>query len=143
MLHDEPEILEEIRAANQRFYDAFNELSIERMDDVWENSDRAMCVHPGWTPIIGWQPIRESWVRIFDNANLMQFSVRYLNVVVQGEFGLRDLRRGHHQRGAGARRQFLHLRHQLLRPQRGWLENDRPPRLSWRLTASTNFVFSS
>ena len=87
MLNDEPEILEEIRAANQRFYDAFNELSIERMDEVWENSDRAMCVHPGWTPIVGWQPIRESWARIFDNANLMQFSVRYLNVVVQGEFG--------------------------------------------------------
>ena len=55
MLNDEPEILEEIRAANQRFYDAFNELSIERMDEVWENSDRAMCVHPGWTPIVGWQ----------------------------------------------------------------------------------------
>lgn len=87
MLNDEPEIVEEIRSANQRFYDAFNELSIERMEEVWETSDRAMCVHPGWTPIVGWDTIRESWVRIFDNANLMQFSVRYLNVVVQGDFG--------------------------------------------------------
>ena len=87
MTNDEPEILEEIRAANQRFYDAFNTLDIARMDEVWENSDRALCVHPGWTPIVGWQPIRESWERIFDNANLMQFSVRYLNVVVQGDFG--------------------------------------------------------
>ncbi len=87
MLNDEPEILEEIRAANQRFYDAFNELSIERMDEVWESSDRAMCVHPGWTPIVGWDTIRESWVRIFDNANLMHFNVRYLNIIVQGEFG--------------------------------------------------------
>ena len=87
MTDAEPEITEEIRAANQRFYDAFNTLDIERMDDVWENSDRALCVHPGWTPLVGWQSIRESWERIFDNANLMQFSVRYLNVVVQGEFG--------------------------------------------------------
>ena len=87
MLNEEPEIIEEIRAANQRFYDAFNELSIERMDEVWEGSDRAMCVHPGWTPIVGWPTIRESWVRIFDNANLMQFTVRYLNIVAQGEFG--------------------------------------------------------
>ena len=83
----EPEIVEEIRAANQRFYDAFNTLDIERMADVWETSGRALCVHPGWTPIVGWPTIRESWERIFDNANLMQFSVRYLNVVVQGDFG--------------------------------------------------------
>ena len=87
MYNEEPEIVEEIRAANQRFYDAFNELSIERMEEVWETSERAMCVHPGWTPIVGWDTIRESWVRIFDNANLMQFTVRYLNVVAQGEFG--------------------------------------------------------
>ena len=87
MTDAEPEIVEEIRAANQRFYDAFNTLDIERMADVWETSDRALCVHPGWTPIVGWPTIRESWERIFDNANLMQFSVRYLNVVVQGDFG--------------------------------------------------------
>ena len=87
MLNDEPEIVEEIRAANQRFYDAFNTLDIGRMEDVWETSERALCVHPGWTPLVGWQPIRESWERIFDNANLMQFSVRYLNAVVQGDFG--------------------------------------------------------
>ena len=87
MTDAEPEIVEEIRAANQRFYDAFNTLDIERMEDVWETSERALCVHPGWTPIVGWQTIRESWERIFDNANLMQFSVRYLNVVVQGDFG--------------------------------------------------------
>ena len=87
MLSDEPEIVEEIRAANQSFYDAFNTLDIQRMEEVWETSGRALCVHPGWTPIVGWETIRESWVRIFDNANLMQFSVRYLNVVVQGDFG--------------------------------------------------------
>lgn len=87
MTDAEPEIVEEIRAANQRFYDAFNTLDIDRMTDVWEPSDRALCVHPGWTPIVGWQTIRESWERIFDNANLMQFSVRYLNIVVQGDFG--------------------------------------------------------
>ena len=87
MTDAEPEIVEEIRAANQRFYDAFNTLDIGRMEDVWETSERVLCVHPGWTPIVGWPTIRESWVRIFDNANLMQFSVRYLNVVVQGDFG--------------------------------------------------------
>lgn len=87
MINDEPETIEEIRAANQRFYDAFNALSIEKMDAIWETSGRALCVHPGWSPLVGWPPIRESWERIFDNANLMQFSIRYLNVIMQGDFG--------------------------------------------------------
>ena len=87
MQQPEPEIVEEIKAANQRFYDAFSALDIDGMDRVWENSERAMCVHPGWSPLVGWESIRMSWDRIFQNANLMQFQVRYLNVVVQGEFG--------------------------------------------------------
>ena len=87
MFDSEPEIIEELRAANQRFYDAFNELSVERMDDIWEHSDRALCVHPGWQPLVGWQPVRESWKRIFDTANMMQFNIRYLNVVIEGDFG--------------------------------------------------------
>ena len=51
----EPEIVEEIKAANQRFYDAFSDLDIAGMDPVWENSERAMCVHPGWSPLVGWE----------------------------------------------------------------------------------------
>ena len=41
---------------------------------LWGAEDLARC-------------IRQSWARIFDNANLMQFNIRNLNVVVQGEFG--------------------------------------------------------
>jgi len=82
-----PEIVEELKAVNQRFYDAFSDLDISVMDNVWEDSIRVVCVHPGWTPLIGWEAVRMSWDRIFQNANLMQFQVRYLNIVVQGEFG--------------------------------------------------------
>jgi ketosteroid isomerase-like protein len=94
MLDAEPEIVEELKAANQRFYDAFNELSLERMDDIWEDSERVMCVHPGWPPLVGWQPVRDSWQRIFENANMMQFNIRYLNVVVHGDFGYVTCREG-------------------------------------------------
>ena len=87
MYNAEPEIVEELKTANLRFYDAFTELGIQYMDEIWEDSDRALCVHPGWQPLVGWQPIRESWERIFASANLMQFNIRYLNVVVQGNFG--------------------------------------------------------
>ena len=67
----EPEIVEEIKAANQRFYDAFSDLDIAGMDRVWENSERAMCVHPGWSPLVGWESVRMSWERIFQNLSLI------------------------------------------------------------------------
>ena len=83
----EPEIVEEIKAANQRFYDAFSDLDISAMDRIWENSDRAMCVHPGWSPLIGWEAVRMSWDRIFQNTSLMLFNIGYINAVVVGDCG--------------------------------------------------------
>ena len=73
-----------VKAANQRFYDAFGALDIQQMDDVWESSDQALCVHPGWEPLTGWDTIRVSWAGIFDNATLMHFNIRYVNVAVHG-----------------------------------------------------------
>ena len=79
--------IEALKEANQRFYDAFGTLDIVEMDSVWEPSEVAMCVHPGWPPIVGWDQIRESWRRIFENTTLMLFNVQYLNVVVRGDSG--------------------------------------------------------
>ena len=86
MQPDQTEI-EAVKAANQRFYDAFGALDINRMGDAWDNSAQALCVHPGWSPLVGWERIRESWEAIFDNATLMHFNVQYLNVVVIGDCG--------------------------------------------------------
>ena len=76
-----------LKDANQRFYDAFGALDIGLMEDIWEDSDQAMCVHPGWQPLIGWDPIRASWRGIFDNTSLMHFNIQYVNVVVEGDVG--------------------------------------------------------
>ena len=83
----EDEDIEAVKAANQRFYDAFGALDIEAMEAAWEPSDRAMCVHPGWQPLVGWDDIRASWQGIFDNAMLMHFNVQDVNVVAEGDCG--------------------------------------------------------
>ena len=44
---------EAVKEANERFYEAFGALAIEGMDAVWDNSDRSLCVHPGWRPLLG------------------------------------------------------------------------------------------
>ena len=79
--------IEAIKEANQRFYDAFGALDIELMDSAWEPSERALCVHPGWAPLVAWDLIRDSWQRIFDSTTLMHFNISYVNVTVQGDCG--------------------------------------------------------
>ena len=74
-----------VKVANQQFYEAFGALDIQKMESVWEPSDRALCVHPGWQPLVGWPLIRDSWQGIFDNTTLMHFNIRYVNVAVQGD----------------------------------------------------------
>jgi ketosteroid isomerase-like protein len=81
------EDIEAIKAANNLFYEAFGALDMEKMEAVWETSERALCVHPGWQPLVGWDVIRASWQGIFDNATLMHFNIRYVNVAVQGDCG--------------------------------------------------------
>ena len=81
------EDIEAVKAANQRFYDAFGALDMGLMEAAWETSPRALCVHPGWAPLVGWESVRESWQRIFDNTTLMHFNLRYVNVAVEGDCG--------------------------------------------------------
>ena len=42
------------------FYAAFESGDIDRMADVWERSDRATVVHPGWPRIQGWAKVAAS-----------------------------------------------------------------------------------
>ena len=76
--------------ANQRFYEAFSTLDIEEMARVWEPSERARCVHPGWPLLSGWEPIRQSWESIFNHTTLMHFVLTEVQAVVQGESGWVD-----------------------------------------------------
>ena len=79
--------IDALKAANQQFYAAFGALDLAAMDDICLDSERALCVHPGWQPLVGWELIRESWRRIFDNTTLMHFNIRYVNVAVEGDCG--------------------------------------------------------
>jgi ketosteroid isomerase-like protein len=64
-----------IQKVNTRFYNAFESLSLERMEVVWKRSDDIICVHPGWDLFIGWTAVRESWMTIFQNTERIQFII--------------------------------------------------------------------
>ena len=40
------EEIDKIEEANNTFYQAFQSLSIEKMERVWDHADDAICIHP-------------------------------------------------------------------------------------------------
>ena len=74
-----------VLAAQQAFYDAFESRTIEAMDAVWEHSDDVLCTHPGWPTLTGWRAVRRSWETLLGNSEHLQFIVTDTMVVVRGE----------------------------------------------------------
>jgi len=72
-MDEEKGVEQTIEDSNSTFYKAFESLSIEKMEQVWKHSDDTVCIHPGWEMFTSWTAIRESWLRIFENTNMIKF----------------------------------------------------------------------
>lgn len=73
-----------VRAANQRFYAAFESLDIAAMDEVWAHDDTVQCVQPGWDLLLGWDEVRERWLRIFSNTKRVRIALSSVWIRVEG-----------------------------------------------------------
>ena len=73
-MHDD-EIVDEVIKGNTEFYHAFESLSVEMLDRLWKHDDNVVCIHPGWDLFNGWLAIRESWVTIFSNTEMIRFII--------------------------------------------------------------------
>lgn len=71
-----------VLAANQAFYDAHEARDLQAMSDVWEHSDRAVCVHPGWPILRTWPVVHESWRRILEGPGRNQFIVTNTSITL-------------------------------------------------------------
>ena len=76
---------DEVHAANRAFYAAFEAADMDAMSDVWEHSDRAACVHPGWERLTGWGAISASFFALFQNGQPLQFILTGERVDVDGD----------------------------------------------------------
>jgi len=76
---------DDVLAANQAFYDAHERRDLDAMREVWEHSDRVVCVHPGWPILRGWPAVEESWKRIFGGPGRNQFILTNRGVAVDGQ----------------------------------------------------------
>jgi ketosteroid isomerase-like protein len=78
----EDEIMVQVQKINSEFYNAFENLSIERMEGLWKHEDNVVCIHPGWDLFTGWLAIRESWITIFRNTEMIKFIITNTKVRV-------------------------------------------------------------
>lgn len=74
-MEEDDEIVEKVNKANTQFYRAFENLSIEMMDNLWKHDENIVCIHPGWDLFTGWLAIRESWITIFANTGMIKFTI--------------------------------------------------------------------
>ncbi|MFQ5481630.1 MAG: YybH family protein [Nitrospinaceae bacterium] len=76
---------EAAQAANQGFYDAFNAQDLKRMQEVWQEGEQAVCIHPGWPVLKGSPAILKSWKDIFEHTDHMEIRLTRLTVLAAGE----------------------------------------------------------
>ena len=75
---------QEVLAANEDFYKAFNQKDLTAMDDLWASSDDISCIHPGWNVLRGREAVLESWHGILSNSNQPRIVVGGASVVFSG-----------------------------------------------------------
>jgi len=80
MTEDEKQVFK----ANESFYRAFESLNIKEMEKVWAKETYIQCGHPGWRILRGWDPVMESWRRIFENTPSIRFTLTDVSIEIRG-----------------------------------------------------------
>lgn len=76
-----------LEAQNRRYYDAFQELNITRLGQLWWRDETATCAHPGWDLRYGWPAVRQTYREIFRGTRAIRFSLGNVRVRVVGDLG--------------------------------------------------------
>ncbi len=80
--------VEQLRAVNERFYRALEELDLVEMDQLWLHEPWVRCVHPGWDVLVGWDRVRESLEQIFAGTGWMRVTPTECDIHVFGDIGM-------------------------------------------------------
>jgi ketosteroid isomerase-like protein len=78
----------DVLAANEAFYQAFNQKDIPAMEAVWAESAPVTCIHPGWTALSGRGPVLDSWRSILNNPNQPRIMSGRSAVIYLGEIAI-------------------------------------------------------
>jgi ketosteroid isomerase-like protein len=79
--------IQDVLAANQAFYQAFEQLDINALSVIWSKDPKVTCIHPGRVALRGWEQIRFSWDQIFRNTKQLEVAADIILTEVQGNLG--------------------------------------------------------
>ncbi len=72
-------------AANASFYTALSLADLNLMQRLWLDTPEAVCVHPGWPALHGWDAIAASWRQIFENQGPLRIWASDVEVRLYGQ----------------------------------------------------------
>lgn len=79
---------DDVLAANERFYQAFNQKDAELMSMVWAGEHGVSCVHPGWNLLEGREDVIASWNSILRNPDQPRIVSGGASVTLFGELAI-------------------------------------------------------
>jgi uncharacterized protein (TIGR02246 family) len=77
-----------VRAANEEFYRALEELDLPGMTGLWLHEEWVHCVHPGSDLVRGWTAVRASWEQIFARTDWLRVAPTSVDVRLAGEMAI-------------------------------------------------------
>ncbi|MFP4133627.1 MAG: nuclear transport factor 2 family protein [Halothece sp.] len=69
-------------AVNNAFYQAFEKKDLALMKQTWWQGEGSICIHPGGNLIRGWEKIRASWEKIFQNTDYLEINTEVVTMEV-------------------------------------------------------------
>lgn len=100
---------QDVLAANEAFYRAFQQRDLEAMSAVWSHGIGSLCVHPGRQALRGWEEIRSSWAAIFRNTSQLRIDIEVIQTEMSGDLAYVVLTEGVLQEAGGRRSKALSL----------------------------------
>lgn len=79
---------DELREMNERFYRSLETLDLASMESVWLKEPWVRCIHPGWDVLVGWDDIRDSWRRIFEDTPWIRVTATQVEIEVFGDVAI-------------------------------------------------------
>ena len=70
---------------NSAFYDSFRAMNLQKMRNLWSDSDEATCAHPGMATIFGGKKIVKSWEALFSGGSMPPIRATRQKVVLRGD----------------------------------------------------------
>jgi ketosteroid isomerase-like protein len=77
-----------VLAANTALYNAFESADVDGMQEIWDDADDVVCVHPGWPMLRGRPQVLRSWSVIMANTAYIQFILTDVSVDVSGDLAV-------------------------------------------------------